>query len=127
MPGNRHSYRDLSKNTQLAYSATSNTGELLGGVTASTAYGWLHVKTLWVHEERRRNGLGKALVQQAESAGMDAGCHSAWLDTSNPSAKVFYEELGYLVFGELRNSLEQSPVTHTRWFMKKMLARLTKV
>ena len=110
-----------TENKQFVFAATSNTDVLLGGVTASTAYGWLLIKTLWVHEEHRRSGLGSSLMQQAESAGRNAGCHAAWLDTSNPCAKQFYTRQGYTVFGELQNNALQAPASHTRWFMKKSL------
>jgi len=110
-----------AENTQFTYSATDNDGAILGGVTISTAYSWLLIKVLWVHEDHRRSGLGKALLNRAESVGENVGCHSAWLDTSNPSAKQFYKELGYTVFGELNNSALHAPTSHTRWFMKKNL------
>ena len=111
-----------AENNRFIFTATSNNGVLIGGVTASTAYSRLHIETLWVHKEHRRNGLGKALMHQVESAGRNAGCHSAWLDTSNPQAKLFYDELGFTVFGELQNNTKQLPALHTRWFMKKNIA-----
>ena len=116
-----------SQNTPFVFTATGSNGELIGGVTANTAYSWLLIKTLWVHTDYRRNGLGNALMRQVEAAGQNDGCHSAWLDTSNPHAKQFYDELGYTVFGELKNNSQQSPALHSRWFMKKPLTGLTAV
>ena len=95
--------------------------ELIGGLTASTSYGWLHVVTLWVDEAYRKEGLGRALMQRAEAIGRQAGCHSCWLDTSNPSAKAFYEKLDYIEFGRIDNSPDRPPVAHSRCFMKKRL------
>lgn len=111
-----------AENKRFIFTAKSNNGALIGGVTASSAYSWLLIKTLWVHKDYRRNGLGKALMLKAESAGRNAGCHSVWLDTSNSHAKLFYEELGYTLFGELKNNASQLPAAHTRWFMKKSIA-----
>ena len=108
-----------SQNTSFVFTATDSNGELIGGVTANTAYSWLLIKTLWVHADYRRNGLGRRLMQQVEAAGQNDGCHSVWLDTSNPLAKQFYDELGYSVFGELKNNTQQLPALHSRWFMKK--------
>ena len=110
-----------SENRQFVFIATSRTGAMLGGVTATSSYGWLLVKTLWVHKDHRRNGIGKVLLRRAECAGQKAACHSAWLDTSNPEAKHFYDRFGYTVFAELQNNAEQIPEQHTRWFMKKGL------
>ena len=112
-----------SENRQFIFSATGDTGTLVGGVTANTSYGWLLIKTLWVHKDYRRLGLGKKLLEQAESAGKGAGCHSAWLDTSNPCARLFYDKQAYQVFAELQNFAGQSPDLHRRWFMKKIIVQ----
>lgn len=114
-----------TENRHLVFAATDNKGELLGGVTASTSYSWLLIKTLWVHNDHRSMGIGRALMQKAESSGLNAGCHSAWLDTSNPDAKQFYSKLGYTVFGELQNKALQVPTSHRRWFMKNVLIEPT--
>lgn len=96
-------------------------GALAGGVTASTSYGWLLIKTLWVDEMQRGGGLGKQLVLAAEGRGRETGCHSAWLDTSSETARSFYSHLGYTDFGVLANEADQPPSDHCRWFMKKAL------
>ncbi len=104
-------------------SAKSAQNSLIGGLTASTSYGWILIKTLWVDEAQRNQGVGRLLMEEAEAKGIGLGCHSAWLDTSNPDAKTFYETLGYEVFGELSNDAEQFPESHRRWFLKKSLDR----
>ena len=92
---------------------------LIGGVVAHTPYGWLHVRMLWVTDRQRNTGIATALMERAEAQGRTLGCHGAWLDTSNPLAKAFYERRGYAVFGELANGPGQAPETHWRWFMRK--------
>lgn len=96
-------------------------GALAGGVTGSTSYGWLLIKTLWVDEMHRGGGLGKQLVLAAEGRAREIGCHSAWLDTSSETARSFYSHLGYSDFGVLANEKDQPPTDHCRWFMKKAL------
>lgn len=108
-------------NTGFVLSAKGTNGEIIGGISASTSYSWLLVKLLWVDEQYRHLGLGRALMKQCESKGRELACHSAWLDTSSPHAKSFYVELGYEVFGELENSALQDPPEHHRWFMRKTL------
>ena len=110
-----------SDNQGFVLSARSERGELLGGLTASTSYGWLLVKNVWVAEAQRGKSLGRALMEKAETKARDLGCHGAWLDTSNPDAMLFYQRLGYETFGQLSNATGQTPETHRRWFMKKVL------
>lgn len=110
-----------SKNASIILTATDDDGKMIAGLTASTSYGWLLIKTLWVTESKRSGGLGRALMTRAEAKARTAGCHAAWLDTSNPSAKAFYDKLGYQTFGALENVPGQDPSSHRRWFMKKAL------
>lgn len=116
-----HQSLEQAENRQFVLAAKSDEDTLLGGLTGSTSYGWLLIKTLWVDKNQRRKGLGMSLMEQAESRGQELGCHSAWLDTSNPTSKIFYEALGYKVFSELKNTAQQVPSSHQRWFMKKNL------
>ena len=108
-------------NEQFVLQAMSDNNEMLGGLTASTSYGWLLIKTLWVDDKHRNKGLGKRLMTQAESKGRSMQCHASWLDTSSPAARAFYETLGYTEFGVLQNSAEHTPALHKRWFMNKTL------
>lgn len=119
-----HALRDAlpqAENTSFVLSARDQAGALIGGLTASTSYGWLLIKTLWVTEAFRHRGLGRRFMVLAEEKARSAGCHGAWLDTSNPDAMRFYEKLGYARFGQLANRKEQPPAGHRRWFMEKRL------
>lgn len=110
-----------TQNSHLVLAARNDQKSLIGGLTASTSYGWLLIKTLWVDQECRRQRVGMLLVDVAENRARAADCHAAWLDTSNPESMLFYAELGYEIFGELTNSPGQLPETHHRWFMRKSL------
>ncbi len=110
-----------STNETVVLSARDTAGQLIGGVTGSTSYGWFLVKLLWVRRELRGSGIGKSLMMQAEERSKTLGCHGAWLDTSNAEAREFYLRLGYADFGSLANGSENEPVGHCRWFMKKQL------
>ncbi len=115
--------RDLpqSANTSFVLSARDEDGALLGGLTASTSYGWLAVKMIWVDEAVQGHGIGRALMAGAEEQARASGCHGSWLDTSNPDAMRFYATLGYATFGELANAPEHDVPTHRRRFMRKSL------
>ncbi len=91
--------------------------EIIGGLYGRTAYGWLFTELLIIPEPLRGQGIGTQLIQMAEQEAYDRGCHAAWLDTFEFQAKLFYEKLGYEVFGELPNF----PGDFSRFFMKKLL------
>ena len=110
-----------SANESFILKASALDGHLVGGLTASTSYGWLLVKTLWVSETCRGSGVGRKLMETAEQEGIRLGCHGAWLDTSNIDTHRFYKKLGYHVFGQLENGPEHEPTGHIRWFLKKAL------
>lgn len=110
-----------SHNTQIVLSIRDESDSIVAGVTASTAYGWLLIKTLWVQEDKRGGGLGRQLMEAVENRGRELGCHGAWLDTSDPDARSFYEARGFETFGQLSNSSKQFPADHRRWFMKRAL------
>jgi GNAT superfamily N-acetyltransferase len=81
--------------------ALHDTGaQVVGGLWASTGYGWLYVQMLFVPEGLRGQGWGQRLMRQAEAEALRRGCHHAWVDTQF-GARPFYERLGYAVFGEL--------------------------
>lgn len=109
-------------NDAFVLTVKNDEGELVAGLTAGSSYGWLLIKTLWVAESHRRQGLAQRLMTQAEEKGVDLDCHAAWLDTSSPDARRFYEKLGYEVFAELKNEEGQKPPAHRRWFLKKRLS-----
>lgn len=110
-----------SSNSSFVLAINDSFNNLIGGLTASTSYGWLLVKILWITKERRGDGLGRSLMKQAEIKGIELGCHHIWLDTSNPEAMSFYQSLNYETFGQLSNEPDQYPASHNRWFMKKSL------
>ncbi|MEM1400728.1 MAG: GNAT family N-acetyltransferase, partial [Pseudomonadota bacterium] len=109
------------RNESIALSARNQLSEIVGAVTCSTSYGWVLIKIRWVAESHRGAGLGRQLMQKAEDKARSIGCHHAWLDTSNPAAKRFYDRAGYAVFGTLENGPDNEPAGHCRWFMKKSL------
>ncbi|MFK7859756.1 MAG: GNAT family N-acetyltransferase [Granulosicoccus sp.] len=119
-----HSLREINsqtENSNIILTARHSKDRIAGGLIASTSYGWLLVKILWVDEIFRGSGIGQSLMQRAESSALKLGCHSAWLDTSSSVAHGFYLKSGYEVFGQLHNQGNQNPPGHQRWFMKKTL------
>lgn len=89
--------------------------EVLGGLIGYTAWGWLYVEKLWLHETVRGRGAAARLLGEAEAEAQRRGCHGAWIDTFNPQALKLYQKQGYTVFGEL----PQFPKGRSRYFLRK--------
>ena len=92
-------------------------GAIRGGLLGYTYAGWLFVNLLWVGQELRRAGIGRALMTEAERRALALGCHSIWLDTFSFQAPDFYRKLGYREFGRL-----DYPPDHQRIFLQKQLS-----
>ena len=93
-------------------------GALIGGASGSTQWGWLFIEYLWVSDDVRGVGLGRHLLQKAETAARERGCGAVWLDTFSFQAPAFYERLGYRQFGQL----DDYPPGRARHFLWKPLA-----
>jgi GNAT superfamily N-acetyltransferase len=89
---------------------------LVAGLSGVLSWQWLFVEALWVADDWRNLGIGRALLAQAETRAVAEGCHSAWLDTFQ--ARGFYQALGYRQFG----ALSDYPAGQTRYFLRKRLA-----
>jgi GNAT superfamily N-acetyltransferase len=90
-------------------------GVLAGGLSGVLSWGWLFVDAVWVSDDLRGCGIGRALMAGAEDHARAKGCHAAWLDTFQ--ACGFYEKLGYERFGVL----EDYPPGQSRYFLRKLL------
>ncbi len=92
-------------------------GTIAGGLLADVYWGWLAIEILWVREDLRGQGYGRALMQAAEREAVRRGCRGAHVDTMSFQARPFYEKLGYTVFGELHDV----PPGHTRYWLQRRL------
>jgi len=90
-------------------------GTLIGGLTATTYWGWLDIDDLWLDERLRKQGIGTELMQRAEEEGIGRGCTRAQLSTFSFQARNFYEKLGYRVIG----ALDDYPPGETFFWMRK--------
>ena len=108
-------------NQEIAFSIKDKNGKNVAGIIGATSYGWLYVHLLWVKDHLQRQGLGSRLLERAENAARELGCHAVWLETSSATAKEFYDAMGFTVFGKLANEIDQVTPNHQRWFMRKEL------
>lgn len=92
-------------------------GQAVAGIAADVCGGWLMVHALWVDETQRGQGLGQALLADAEQLARALGAHAATLDTFSWQAEGFYLKQGYTVFGRLQDF----PPGHQRLYLRKPL------
>lgn len=76
-------------------------GAMVGGLFGATYLGWLNVQALWLPDELRGKGHGRALMALAEEEAVRRGCARAFLETFSFQALPFYERHGYKVFSRL--------------------------
>jgi len=101
----------------LAVVVRDDAGEVIGGISGYTAWGWLYVQWLWLAEGHRGQGLAGRMLAAAEAEARSRGCFGAYIDTFNPVALKVYQRAGYAAFGELKDF----PMGRTRTFLQKAL------
>ena len=89
--------------------------KIVAGLYGHTGLGWLYIDVLWVQKDLRANGLGTRLIEAAELEAINRGCQGVYLYTYSFQKPVFYEKLGYQIFGQL----DDFPDGHSKLFMKK--------
>lgn len=92
-------------------------GEMVAAAAGYTWGGICEVKTLWVHRERRGNGLGSALMARAIEEARARGCRLMFLSTYDFQAPEFYERLGF----ECIATIPDKPLGHVEHIMRLKL------
>lgn len=90
-------------------------GQIIGGLTAETIWGWLYIKDLWLPAELRGKNIGTRLLETAMAEAIRRGCQRASLKTYSFQARGFYERFGFRVIGEL----EDYPPGHSLYWLRK--------
>jgi N-acetylglutamate synthase-like GNAT family acetyltransferase len=92
-------------------------GEVVAAVAGYTWGGICEVRTLWVHPDRRRDGLGSALMTRAVDEARTRGCRLMFLSTYDFQAPAFYVRLGF----ETVATIHDKPLGHTEHIMRRTL------
>lgn len=109
---------DVGPSGRLALAVLTHEGpDVVAGLSGYTAWGWLYVQWLWVHERLRGQGIAARLLGAAEAEARRRGCHGSYIDTFSPVALKVYRRCGYEPFGVL----EDFPTGRTRTFLSKPL------
>jgi ribosomal protein S18 acetylase RimI-like enzyme len=100
-------------------------GDAIVGFAAVEFEAWHRRLVLWhlyVAPERRRQGIGRALLEQVEQHGRRRKAHRVWLETTNvnvPGVRA-YERLGYSLCGCDVTLYDDMPYAHeTALFLAK--------
>ena len=101
----------------LAVFVHDDSGNLIGGISGYTAWGWLYVQWLWVDGRQRGKRMAARMLDAAETEATARGCHGALIDTFSPAAARAYERQGYKPFG----ILPDFPVGRSRIYLQKPL------
>jgi GNAT superfamily N-acetyltransferase len=101
----------------LAILIRDDDGQVIGGLSGYTSWGWLFTQLLFIPEQLRGQGMAARLLDEAEAEARRRGCRGAWIDTFNPRALKAYQRQGYEIFGELPAFVGD----RTRSFLKKAL------
>lgn len=80
----------------IAFTARQNC-KLIGVVTTTIKWGQLHIKTVIVDSEYRKQGIGSKLLLKVLDYGKEHGCTLAFVETSSFQAPEFYKKLGFVV------------------------------
>jgi ribosomal protein S18 acetylase RimI-like enzyme len=92
--------------TQRRVLAAYEDGEPVGAVVFKTGAGLGKVTQIITAAHRRRQGMGRALMERVEEICRQEGCHKVSLKTYwNSEAQRFYQKRGYVVEGILRRDL----------------------
>ena len=101
----------------LAIFVRDGTGEIMAGLHGWTRGRTGFVRTLWVREDLREQGIGARLLGAAEQEAARRGCVEMQLETHSYQAPGFYRRLDYDQIGELPGW----PGGATRMFFRKTL------
>lgn len=69
--------------------------EIIGGLAGWTWACVCEITQLWVHEQARANGIGRALLMAAEGEAKSKGCATILVRSASYQAPHFYEKHGY--------------------------------
>lgn len=99
----------------LSIRAYDNEHMLVGGLNGCTHWGWCYIRHFWVAESWRGQGVGRLLLDRAETEARVRKCVGLYLDTFDPGAEEFYAKCGFRRFG----LIDGFPPGHARRFLYK--------
>lgn len=91
---------------------------IIGALVGELMAGVLHIKELIVKHDRRKMGIGKMLLIEAEAWAKRQGAHEMYLTTGTHwEAKDFYETYGFIESARLPNHFSKTDFVLLRKFI----------
>jgi GNAT superfamily N-acetyltransferase len=100
-----------------AFLARDDRQEIIAGISGWTWARACEIRVLWVHPAWRGQGLGRDLLQRAETEAQAHGCQVILLTSYSFQAPAFYQKAGY----ELAYQLADFPPGHQHNILVKRL------
>ena len=112
-------YQDTIEDELVVFKVNDSEGNIIAGCNLIiNSWRVADLDILWVQENYRKQGIGSALILEAERAAREKGCHVMTLGTFDFQAKPLYEIFGFVVQGIIEDCPSQG---HTHYDMVKRL------
>ena len=112
---------DAAEEELAVFKVTDGEGNIIAGCNLRiNCWKVADLDILWVAEPYRGQGIGSALIREAERAAKERGCHFMTLGTFDFQARPLYEKHGYTVCGTIGDCPAKG---HVHYDMMKRLDR----
>ena len=78
--------------------------EIIAGLNSVICWNWMEIDILWVHNDYRKQGYGKKLLEEAERISREKNCSFIKLNSFSFQAPDFYRNYGYKVIAVIDNA-----------------------
>ena len=112
-------FDDTVEDELVVFKVTDSDGNIIAGCNLMiSCWKAADLDILWVEEKYRKQGIGSALIREAERTARNKGCHFMTLGTFDFQARPLYEKNGFEICG----TIEDCPTKgHTHYDMIKQL------
>lgn len=109
LPWSEKSFRDASTTPENIYLVCLIDDEVAGYCGLWTVFGEGNITNMAVSDKYRRQGIGKALMQEMEKRGQQLDVSVFFLEVreSNESARALYQKMGYRDIGRRKRFYER--------------------
>ena len=112
-------FEDIIEDELVVFKVADSDGNIIAGCNLIiNCWRIADLDILWVEERYRRQGIGSALIREAEHTAREKGCRFMTLGTFDFQAKPLYEKLGFTVCGIIENCPTEG---HTHYDMIKRI------